>query len=79
MIPCAGDVYRHFKGDYYVIVGVAMNTETEEYLVIYKKEGDFKLWARPLDMFLSKVDHEKYPEVEQQYRFEKINEKEEWI
>ena len=64
-------VYRHFKGNYYLVEDVAKHSETEETYVIYRKlYDDGSLWIRPLDMFLSPVDHEKYPEVEQEYRFQ---------
>lgn len=64
-------VYKHFKGDYYIVLDVAEHTETGEKLVIYRAlYGDNKLYARPYDMFLSKVDREKYPDVEQEYRLE---------
>ena len=64
-------VYRHFKGDYYIVVDVAQHSETDEKLVIYRTlYGDGKLYARPYEMFMSKVDREKYPNVEQEYRFQ---------
>ena len=64
-------IYRHFKGDYYIVVDVAQHSETDEQLVIYRTlYDDGKLYARPYEMFMSKVDREKYPEVEQEYRFQ---------
>ena len=66
-----GRVYRHFKGDYYLVEALARDSETNEPCVIYRKlYGDGGLWVRPLDMFLSPVDREKYPDAGQIYRFE---------
>ena len=66
-----GRVYRHFKGDYYLVEGVANDSETGAPFVIYRKRyGYGGLWLRPLEMFLSRVDREKYPDAPQEYRFE---------
>ncbi len=64
-------IYKHFKGDYYLVEDIAMHSETQEVYVVYRRlYGDLSLWIRPYDMFLSKVDKEKYPNVEQEYRFQ---------
>ena len=67
-------VYRHFKGDCYLVEDVARHSETgEEYVVYRKLYGDGSLWIRPKGMFLEKVDKVKYPDCEQEYRFELLD------
>ena len=66
-------VYRNFKGKKYRVLYLATHSETLEQLVIYQAlYGDYEIFARPLEMFISKVDKERYPDASQEYRFECI-------
>lgn len=84
-----GDIVQHFKREtlsnpgnlyLYKILAFAEHTETGEMLVIYQalykdlsKNINYTIFARPMDMFMSEVEHEKYPNIKQKYRFEKYN------
>ena len=83
----AGDIVQHFKREtlskkdrekniyLYKIIGIAKHTETKEMDVVYQSlYGDFGMYVRPYDMFIGKVDKEKYPDIKQVYRFEKVME-----
>lgn len=64
-------IYKHFKGDYYIVEDIATHSETKEKYVVYRGlYGNSELYIRSYDMFMSEVDKEKYPNVEQKYRFE---------
>ena len=66
-----GRVYRHFKGDYYLVEGIVIHSETDERMVLYRAlYEDGQRYVRPYDMFASQMDRVKYPNAKQEYRFE---------
>ena len=72
-LPRPGEFYRHFKNRLYQIVAVAYQADDEAPVVVYQAlYGDFRVWVRPLEEFMSETDRTKYPEAEQRYRFEPV-------
>ena len=57
---CEGQHYRHFKGGMYTVLGVATHSETLEEMVVYRNDGDGKVWVRPKMMFMDRVNDETY-------------------
>ena len=71
MEPKIGGIYRHFKGNMYEVKAIAIHSETEEKMVVYQAlYGDNDTYVRPYDSFVSNVDKAKYPDADQEYRFE---------
>ena len=69
-----GQFYRHFKGGLYQVMAIATHSEAKEKMVVYQAlYGDYGIYVRPYDMFASEVDHEKYPQVKQVYRFTQVH------
>lgn len=68
-----GSKYRHFKGHIITVLHIAKDSEDLSLKVVYRHEDTGEIWVRDYDMFISKVDKEKYPNVLQEYRFEKVD------
>ena len=74
-VPRPYEIYRHIKGMQYQILSIATHSETSEQMVVYQQlYAPFGVYVRPLAMFMSKVDKEKYPQIQQEYRFERVQE-----
>lgn len=75
--PRPQEMYRHFKGNLYQIRCLAKHSETREPMVVYQAMyGTFEIFVRPLSMFMEEIDHGKYPDARQRYRFELLQDME---
>lgn len=75
--PVAGQIYKHFKGNLYKVLAVAVHTESEEKLVVYQSvDNPDRVFARPLEMFMSEIDRFRYPLIRAKYRFTLVSEPE---
>lgn len=68
-----GNIYRHFKGHIYKVIIIALDSETLKKVIVYQNVDNDEVWVRDYDMFNSLVDRDKYPDVEQEYRFEEVS------
>lgn len=66
-------IYKHFKGHIYKVINIAYDSEDLRKVVVYEDINSNKVWVRDYDMFNSLVDKDKYPNVEQKYRFEEVD------
>ena len=68
-----GKKYKHFKGHDVLILHIGKHSESLEKMIIYRHLDTDEIWVRPYEMFISEVDHDKYPNVTQKYRFEEVD------
>ena len=70
-----GKTYRHFKGTYHQVLNVALDSETQERMVVYNHKEDGKIWVRPEKMFLEEIPADRVDNVTgQKHRFELVEE-----